>query len=74
MFKLASIIAVLCFGSLFCSEYRVAPTEETVTLGLFEAGKTPVVKVKSGDIVSLGTWNSCLHEMVFNQTTPAEVA
>lgn len=36
--------------------------------------KQPVVKVHSGDSVSLETWNSCLHEMVFNKTTPAEVA
>ncbi|HBD7054040.1 TPA: acetamidase/formamidase family protein [Legionella pneumophila] len=36
--------------------------------------KTPVVKVHSGDSVSLETWNSCLHEMVFNKTTPAEIA
>lgn len=74
MLKLASIFTVFCAASLFCTEYQVAPTPETVTLGIFSPNQKPVVKVKSGDIVSLGTWNSCLHEMVFNKTTPADVA
>ncbi len=30
--------------------------------------------MKSGDTVSMETWNSCLHTMVFNKTTPADVA
>lgn len=54
--------------------YRVAATPETTTLGLFTLNKKPVVKIRSGDTVSLETWNSCLHEMVFNKTTPADVA
>ena len=33
--------------------YKVPATAETTTLGLFTLNKTPVVKVKSGDIVSL---------------------
>lgn len=49
-------------------------TKDTVTLGLYTLDKQPVIKVHSGDSVSLETWNSCLHEMVFNKTTPAEVA
>lgn len=59
---------------LIAKNYRVDATDETVTLGLFTIDKNPVVKIKSGDTVSLETWNSCLHEMVFNQTTPADVA
>lgn len=59
---------------LLAETYHIPATDETVTLGLFTLNKPPVVKVKSGDIVSLETWNSCLHAMVFNQTTPAEVA
>ena len=54
--------------------YQVPATPETTTLGLFMLQKPPVVKVHSGDIVTLETWNSCLHEMVFNKTTPADVA
>lgn len=54
--------------------YRVPATAETTTLGLFTLSKPPVIKIRSGDTVSLETWNSCLHEMVFNKTTPADVA
>lgn len=54
--------------------YYVPATPETTTLGLFTLNKPPVVKIHSGDIVSLETWNSCLHEMVYNKTTPADVA
>ncbi len=54
--------------------YHVPATSETTTLGLFNLNKPPVIKVHSGDIVSLETWNSCLHEMVYNKTTPADVA
>ncbi|MFA6916148.1 MAG: acetamidase/formamidase family protein [Parachlamydiales bacterium] len=54
--------------------FRVPATSDTTTLGLFTLNKTPVVKIRSGDSVSLETWNSCLHEMVFNKTTPADVA
>ena len=54
--------------------YRVPATPETVTLGLFTLNKSPVIKVHSGDTVSIETWNSCLHEMVYNKTTPADLA
>ncbi|MGH7249635.1 MAG: acetamidase/formamidase family protein, partial [Minisyncoccia bacterium] len=47
---------------------------ETITLGLFDLKKPPVVTVHSGDIVSLETWNSCLLLMQFNKTTPSDVA
>lgn len=59
---------------LTAQDYQVPATDQTVTLGLFTLSKPPVVKVKSGDTVTLETWNSCLHVMVYNQTTPAEVA
>ncbi len=65
----------LLSASLLAGEtYKVPATSETVTLGLFTLNQPPVVKVRSGDTVSLATWNSCLHEMVFNKTTPADVA
>lgn len=60
--------------SLMAKTYRVPANSETTTLGLFTLDKTPVVKIRSGDTVSLETWNSCLHEMVYNKTTPADVA
>lgn len=59
---------------LIAEDYSVPATSDTVTLGLFTLNKTPVVRVKSGDTVSLETWNSCLHVMKFNETTPADVA
>lgn len=69
------LLAALCNSSAALAKtYEVAATPETTTLGLFTLKKSPVVKVKSGDTVSLETWNSCLHEMVFNKTTPADVA
>lgn len=72
---LLSLLAVtLQASSLIGATYRVPATSDTTTLGLFTLSKPPVVKIRSGDTVSLGTWNSCLHEMVFNKTTPAEVA
>ncbi len=73
---IALITATICTVSLFgeTKTYNVSPTDETVTLGLFDLKKEPAVKIHSGDTVSLGTWNSCLHEMVFNKTTPAGVA
>ncbi|KTC85444.1 MULTISPECIES: acetamidase/formamidase family protein [Legionella] len=61
-------------SSLLAETYRVPATSETTTLGLFTLDKTPVVKVRSGDSVSLETWNSCLHAMVFNKTTPDDLA
>ncbi|CAM2893035.1 amidase [Legionella steigerwaltii] len=67
-------IATVFFSNVSAETYRVPATKDTVTLGLFTLDKTPVVKVHSGDSVSLETWNSCLHEMVFNKTTPAEIA
>ncbi|MBS0627941.1 MAG: acetamidase/formamidase family protein [Verrucomicrobia bacterium] len=68
------VLATLHTFSLVGETYRVPATSETVTLGLFTLNKPPAVRVRSGDIVSMGTWNSCLHEMVFNKTTPADVA
>lgn len=68
------LIALLHVLSLTGETYRVPATSETTTLGLFTLKKPPVVKIRSGDTVSLETWNSCLHEMVFNKTTPADVA
>lgn len=73
--KIFSLIAaVLQASSLVGESYKVPATSETTTLGLYTLNKPPVVKVQSGDIVSLETWNSCLHVMVFNKTTPADVA
>lgn len=69
-----ALAALLVASCLMAETYKVPATEETTTLGLFLSNKEPVVKVRSGDIVSLETWNSCLHEMVFNKTTPADVA
>lgn len=68
------LVATLYAASLMGETYRVPATSETVTLGLFTLNKQPVVTIRSGDIVSMETWNSCLHEMVFNKTTPADVA
>lgn len=78
MFK--TILAICLFitasyiPSVMAKTYQVPATPKTTTLGLFTLNKPPVVKVHSGDIVSLETWNSCLHEMVYNKTTPADVA
>lgn len=69
-----SLIALLQTPLLIGETYRVPATSQTVNLGLFALNQTPAVKVKSGDTVSMETWNSCLHEMVFNKTTPADVA
>ncbi|HBB6895994.1 TPA: acetamidase/formamidase family protein [Legionella pneumophila] len=68
------LIAIVFFSNVSAETYKVPATKDTVTLGLFTLDKTPVVKVHSGDSVSLETWNSCLHEMAFNKTTPAEIA
>lgn len=67
-------LALLCTSALFGDNHHIPATKDSVTLGLFDLKKEPVVKIASGDTVSLGTWNSCLHEMVFNKTTPADVA
>lgn len=68
------LIAIVFFSNVSAETYKVPATKDTVTLGLFTLDKRPVVKVRSGDSVSLETWNSCLHEMAFNKTTPAEIA
>ncbi|MGQ3890782.1 acetamidase/formamidase family protein [Legionella sp. CNM-4043-24] len=68
------LTAMVFLSTASAENYRVSATTNTVTLGLYTLDKQPVVKVHSGDSVSLETWNSCLHEMVFNKTTPAEVA
>lgn len=70
----ALFVAMIFFSTVSAENYRVTATKDTVTLGLYTLDKQPVIKVHSGDSVSLETWNSCLHEMVFNKTTPAEVA
>ena len=69
-----SLVAMLQASPLMGETYRVPATSKTVTLGLFTLKQPPVVKIQSGDTVSMETWNSCLHEMVFNKTTPADVA
>ncbi|OGN62131.1 MAG: acetamidase [Chlamydiae bacterium RIFCSPHIGHO2_12_FULL_49_11] len=65
---------VMPIAFLVGETFRVPATSETTTLGLFTVNKPPVVKIHSGDTVSLETWNSCLHAMVFNKTTPADIA
>lgn len=70
-----SILLVTLHSSFVTgATYKVPATDKTTTLGLFTLNKPPVIKVHSGDSVSLETWNSCLHEMVYNKTTPADVA
>lgn len=68
------LIATLHASSLLGETYRVPATSDTVTLGLFTLNKAPAVKIKSGDTVSMETWNSCLKVMQFNKTTPDDVA
>lgn len=73
--KIFSLLVVSLYASFLAAEtYRVPATKDTTTLGLFTLAKQPTVRVRSGDIVSMETWNSCLHTMVFNKTTPADVA
>ncbi|MFZ4100221.1 MAG: acetamidase/formamidase family protein [Chlamydiia bacterium] len=72
--KVFSLLVAIHASSLMGETFRVAATPETTNLGLFALAQTPVLKVKSGDSVSMETWNSCLHEMVFNKTTPADLA
>lgn len=67
-------LAFFHFSYAMGETFRVPATSETTTLGLFILNKAPTVKIRSGDTVSMETWNSCLHEMVFNKTTPADVA
>src|SRR5476651_642352 len=67
------LVATLHASFVVGKTYNVPATQETVTLGLFTLNKPPVVTVHTGDTVSLETWNSCLHEMVYNKTTPADV-
>jgi acetamidase/formamidase len=68
------LIASLQACSLTAETYKIPANSETVTLGLFTLNKQPVVKIRSGDTVSMETWNSCLQIMQFNKTTPAEIA
>ena len=70
----ACLLAAFHATFVMAATYRVPATPETTTLGLFTLNKPPVIKIHSGDTVSLETWNSCLHEMVYNKTTPAGVA
>jgi len=74
MIVFSLLIAISHAFSLVGETYKVPATTETTTLGLFTLNKPPVVKICSGDTVSMETWNSCLHVMVFNKTTPADVA
>ncbi len=76
MTKFFTLLATATFitATLAGKTYNVPATSETVTLGLFTLNKPPVVKVNSGDSVTFETWNSCLHAMVYNVTTPADVA
>lgn len=67
-------LAAAFYMSSVCGATYVPASKESVTLGLFTLSKPPVATVKSGDTISLGTWNSCLHTMVYNKTTPADVA
>ncbi|HEV7738135.1 MAG TPA: acetamidase/formamidase family protein [Chlamydiales bacterium] len=75
---MSKILGLLTFilptVSLMGANYKVPANSETVTLGLFTLNKPPVVTVRSGDIVTLETWNSCLHVMLYNKTSPADVA
>ena len=67
--QIFSLLIVILHASFLMGEtYRVPATSETTTLGLFTLNKPPVVKIHSGDTVSIETWNSCLHEMVFNKS------
>lgn len=68
------IVAALPASQLMSEDFKVPATSDTVTLGLFNLSKPPVVKVKSGDTVTLETWNSCLQVMQFNKTSPADIA
>ena len=68
------IVAALPASQLMAEDFKVPATSDTVTLGLFNLSKPPVVKVKSGDTVTLETWNSCLQVMQFNKTSPADIA
>ncbi len=68
------LMSLLASTTASAETFKVPATDDTVTLGLFSLDKKPAVKVHSGDSVSLETWNSCLKEMVFNKTTPAELA
>lgn len=75
MLKILTLFAVVCHPVfLMGATYHIPATSDTVTLGLFTLNKPPVIKIRSGDTVSLETWNSCLHAMVYNKTTPADVA
>ncbi|MBI2784865.1 MAG: acetamidase/formamidase family protein [Legionella longbeachae] len=73
--RILSLLFIFLYSSfLFAKAYKVPATSETTTLGLFTLKKPPVVTIQSGDTVTMETWNSCLHEMIFNKTTPADVA
>lgn len=68
------LIATLHTSFVMGATYKVPATKDTTNLGLFSLHQSPVIKIHSGDSVSLETWNSCLHEMVYNKTTPTDVA
>jgi len=54
------LLSTLFLSTVSAETYKVPANNDTVTLGLFTLDKPPVVKVRSGDSVSLETWNSCL--------------
>jgi acetamidase/formamidase len=60
--------------SLMGETYKIPANSDTVTLGLFTLKQPPAIKIRSGDTVAIETWNSCLKEMQYNKTTPADVA
>jgi acetamidase/formamidase len=74
MHLISMLAIILATSSLMGESYNVPANSDTVTLGLFTLDMKPVVTVSSGDTVSMETWNSCLHTMVYNQATPADVA
>jgi len=73
--RTASLVIATLHASFAVGEtYKIPATKDTTNLGLFSLNQPPVIKVHSGDSVTLETWNSCLHEMVYNKTTPADLA
>ncbi|EEZ96675.1 hypothetical protein [Legionella longbeachae] len=49
------LVSMVFVSTASAETYRVPATKDTVTLGLFTLDKQPVVKVHSGDSVSLET-------------------
>ena len=52
--KKPALLLAIIFTSIVSAEtYKVPATKDTVTLGLFNLDKKPVIKIHSGDSVSL---------------------